>query len=148
MNRPAHAVEPTEIVRGMELSGQLQLHEITATVESPLLTAMVKVLADLYGKEPREIVRVAKNDDISFEVKDGRLIHDGLRIGFPDISPELVVTSHGSVGLDRSLDLTLEVPETLAKLGGVTDDPSRRIQYRISGTIDLPLVVEVTDDTP
>ena len=36
--------------------------------------------------------------------------HEGLRIGFPEIDPDLVVSSRGSIGLDETLDLHVELP--------------------------------------
>lgn len=136
-------VSKEQFIHEVELAGRLQLHDISTSVETPLLSAMVKVLADLYDKTPSEVVRVVKNADVSFEVKEERLFHEGLRIGFPDISPELLVTSRGSVGLDKSLDLVLEMPAVLAKVAEGT--PSDLVRFRITGTIDSPNVVELEE---
>jgi len=43
-------------------------------------------------------------------VRDGRLYHEGLRVGFPDIDPGLVVSSRGSIGADETLDLSVDLP--------------------------------------
>ncbi len=135
-----------QLVKGVELTGRLQLHEVSMTVETPLLSAMVKVLADLYGKKPSEVIRVVKDADIRFEVRNGRLFHEGLSIGFPDISPELLGTSRGSVGLDKSLDLIVEVPSVLAKADEAPGDTgSDHVRLKITGTIDKPTVVEIKD---
>ena len=132
-----------QFIQNLELAGRLQLHEISTSVETPLLSAMIKVLADLYGKAPSDVVRVVKDADVRFEVKEGRLFHEGLQVGFPDISPELLGTSRGSVGLDKSLDLVLEVPAALAKVAD--DAPADLIRFRITGTIDAPNVVELEE---
>src|SRR5262249_48075382 len=60
--------------------------------------------------DPSRVLRLAQNDEIRFHVRDGRLHQEGLRIGFPDIDPELVVSSRGSVGLDKTLDIFVELP--------------------------------------
>ena len=108
------------------------------------MSAVVKVLADLYGKDPSDVARIVKNADVRFEVREGRLFHDGLTLGFPDISPDLVGSSSGSVGLDKSLDLVLDVPAVLAEMGvdrkNVTGD---MIRFSIKGTLDDPVVVEI-----
>ena len=141
------AASKTKLARGVELAGRLQLHEISTTVKTPLLGAMVKVLADLYGKKPRDVVRIVENADIRFEVRQGRLFHDGLRFGLPDISPELSGSVRGSVGLDESLDLVLEVPSVLAKAKVARPDAkSGPIRFKITGTIDAPTVVEIKED--
>ena len=129
-----------QLFRSMVLGGQLQLHQVSTTVQTPLLTAMVKVLADQYGKTPSETIKVAKDAKIHFELRDGRLFQEGLEVGFPDLSPDLVCRSSGSVGLDRSLDLILHVPAVLA---GKQDGDSDEIRFRVTGTIDEPIVAEV-----
>jgi hypothetical protein len=130
-----------QVLHSTELSGQLQLHDVTTKFETPLLSAMVKVLADQYGKTPSETIRVAKDAEIHFEFRDGRLFQEGLRIGFPDLSPDLICRSSGSVGLDRSLDLVLQVPAILA---GTQDRKSGEVHFQVTGTIDDPKVVEMT----
>lgn len=135
---------PEALAQDLELTGQLQLHEIATTVETPLLRAVVKVLADLYGKQPSEVVRIVKNAEVQFKVCDGRLYHEGLTLGFPDISPQLVGSSSGSVGLDKSLDLILEVPSVLAEAGSASKNVTRDIiRFSIKGTLDDPVVLEI-----
>lgn len=123
------------------LSGKLRLHEISTKVKTPLLSAMVKVLADQFGKQPSSKIRIANNEDVRFELRNGRLFHDRLEFGLPDISPTLVCRSSGSVGLDGSLNLQLDVPAVLT--GGLDDVSGKKIRFQISGSIDKPNVVEV-----
>ncbi len=134
---------PEQLLKRMELSGKLQLHELTTTVKTPLLEAMVKVLADKYGKKPTEVVRVVNNAEILFQLRDGRMYHEGLQLGFPDISPDLLVRSSGSVGMDRSLDLVLEVPRILVQSGERPDNKAGKIRFKVTGAIDKPNVVEI-----
>src|SRR5262249_19080840 len=65
-----------EFVKKVELAGKLQLHQLSAMVKTPLLEAMVKVLADLHGKKPTDVVRVAKDAAIRFQVREGRMHHE------------------------------------------------------------------------
>jgi hypothetical protein len=138
-------VPPDQLVKRTEMSGNLQLHELTTTVKTPLLEAMVKVLADLYGKKPSEVVRVVKNAEVRFQMRDGRMHHEGLQLGFPDISPELLARSTGSVGLDQSLDLLLEVPRILVKPGARPGIGASKVRFKITGTIQKPIVVEIRE---
>jgi hypothetical protein len=139
-------VSAEQLARGMELSGRLELHEISTSVETPLLNAIVKVLSDLYEKKPSDVVRIVKDADVRFEVREGRLFHKGLTLGFPDISPKLLANSSGSVGLDKSLDLVLEVPSVQAEAGLARENVTREhVRFSIKGTIDDPVVVELEE---
>src|SRR5262245_11474068 len=62
------------------------------------------------GKQPSNVIRLVEESEIHFQVRNGRMHHDGQRIGFPEIDPELVISSRGSIGIDETLDLYLEMP--------------------------------------
>src|SRR5262249_32851841 len=83
-----------QAVKRMEVEGKLVLRDVSTDVRSPMGQALVKLVADMNGKKTSEVVHLAKNDDIRFQVRDGRLYHERLRIGFPDIDPQLQLTSH------------------------------------------------------
>jgi hypothetical protein len=132
--------------RGVELAGKLRLHRMSASLKkSPLFQATVKVLAGMYGKRPTDVVRVARDAEVGFKIRKGRLHYEGLRVGFPDISPDLLVRSRGSIGLDRSLDLVLEVPRIV--LNARANSADRRtmapFRFRVTGTIARPIVTEI-----
>ena len=91
---------------------------------------MVKVLADMYGKKPSEVVRIVEDAEVRFQVREGRMHHEGLRIGFPDIAPDLLVSSRGSVGLDHSLDIVLEVPRIVVPGKKAPADPKATAPVR------------------
>ena len=123
-------------VKGMELEGKLVLHQVSGEVKNPLRQALVRLVADMNGKDAPKVVRLAQDAEIRFQVRDGRLHHEGLRIGLPDIDPELQLTSRGSVGLDKTLDLFVELPRL---------DPALRkekgpAKCRITGTINNPQI--------
>jgi hypothetical protein len=128
-----------EAVRQMEVEGKLVLHQVSSRVKSPLRQALVRLVADLNGKPAPEVARFVLNVEIRFRVRDGRLHHDGLRIGLPDIDPALHITSRGSVGLDRTVDLFVELPR-LDRARWQGKGPAR---CRVTGTVDHPsLAVE------
>jgi hypothetical protein len=140
------AIPTNEVEKKIELAGVLQLHQISVTVKTPLLQDLVKVLADTYGKKPSNVVRVVENAEIRFQVRDGRVYHEGLSFGLPDISPDLVIRSRGSVGFDKSLDLELEVPSVLVDKTGVELKKGAPVRFRVTGTIDKPIVTEIKKD--
>jgi hypothetical protein len=139
-------VQKGELEKRVELAGKLQLHQVFVTTKTPLLQEMVKVLADMHGKKPSDVVRVVNNDEVSFKVRDGRMYHEGLRIGLPDISPDLLIRSRGSVGFDKSLDFELDVPSILVDKNNIELKKGPTVRYRVTGTIDKPVVTEVKGD--
>jgi hypothetical protein len=138
-------VPMSDFAKRVELAGKLHLHHISVDVKEPILETLIKVLADMHGKKPSEIVRVVEDAEVRFQVRGGRINHEGLRIGFPDIAPDLLVSSRGSVGLDHSLDLELQVPRILVKGKNARPVVQRTnpVRLRVSGTIDKPVVTEI-----
>jgi hypothetical protein len=125
-----------EAARRTEVEGTLVLHDVSSRVENPVWQALVRLVADMNGEQAPEVVRVAQDEEIRFRVRDGRLHHDGLRVGLPDVDPALRITSRGSVGLDRTLDLSVELPRLDSALRQVIG-PAR---CRITGTVDRPKI--------
>src|SRR6516164_3805286 len=101
-------------VKSMELEGKLVLHEVSTEVSNPMRQALVQLVADMNGKDASKVVR----------------------LGFPDIDPELQLTSRGSIGLDQTLDLFVDLPR-LDKALRKEKGPAK---CRITGTIGNPKV--------
>ena len=140
-------VPKNEAVKRVELAGKLHLHQINVSTKTPMIETTVKVLADMYGKKPSEVVQIVKNAEVRFQVRDGRMHHEGLRLGFPDISPDLIANSRGSVGFDGSLDIVLEVPRLVLKKKDAPDPKAPPpVRFQITGTIDKPIVTEIKEE--
>jgi hypothetical protein len=128
----------------LEAEGKLTLHQVASEVKSPLWQGLIRMLAYMNGKKPPRVIRLVEESEIRFQVRDGRLHHDGQRIGFPEIDPELVIRSRGSIGIDETLDLYLEMPRL--REGERDKGP---LHCHVTGTIrepkiavqDAPLVV-------
>src|SRR6516164_1430592 len=125
-----------QAVQRMEVEGKLVLHEVSTKVKNPMRQALVQLVADMNGKDASKVVRLAQNAEVRFHVRDGRLHHEGLRIGFPDIDPGLVVSSRGSVGVDETLDLFVELP----RLDSALRQAKGPAKCHITGTITNPKV--------
>jgi hypothetical protein len=80
------------------LSGRLTLHAVEVGA-GPLAQVVAKVL-----KVP-QTVSLARENVVEFKLTDGRVYHEGLQFGVD----QLQVRTHGSVGLDQTLDLVAEV---------------------------------------
>ena len=115
-------------------SGRMTIHTVQLGA-GPL----VRQLAEALGLPPS--VRLVDHSVIDFEMAGGRVHHRGLKFGLPNLS----VSTHGSVGLDQSLDLVAEI--TLA--GQLTGDRSgpvidflqgKTLPVPIKGTLSRPRV--------
>jgi hypothetical protein len=131
-----------QAIKQLEAEGKLTLHRVSSEVKSPVRRALVQLHADMSGKKPSDVIHRVEESEIPFQVRDGRLHHDGQRIGFPEIDPELVISSRGSVGVDETLDLHLDVPR-LRK--GKLDKVPR--QFHVTGTISQPKIA-ISDASP
>jgi hypothetical protein len=119
----------------LEAEGKLTLHQVASEVKSPVWQGLIWLLADMNGKQPSNVIRLVEESEIHFQVRDGRLHHEGQRIGFPEIDPELMISSRGSIGIDETLDLYLEMP----RLRKAKRDKGP-IQCHVTGTLHEPKI--------
>jgi hypothetical protein len=119
----------------LEAEGTLTLHQVASDVKSPMWQALIRLVADMNGTPPASPIRLVADAEVPFRVRDGRLHYEGLRVGFPDVDPELVVSSRGSIGLDETLDLYLEMPRLRR-----TRRDRAPLQCLVTGTIRDPVI--------
>ncbi|MFH1920911.1 MAG: hypothetical protein ABIP48_13660, partial [Planctomycetota bacterium] len=116
-----------------ELSGRMIIHSAQVG-PGPL----VRELAMLLGHASP--AQLSRESIISFRMVDGRIYHRDLEFVFPD----LVVRTHGSVGLDQSLKIIAEMPIPPKWRG--TDElvnsalRDQTIQVPINGTLSKPKI--------
>jgi len=89
-------VSKDEAAKQIEMEGKLVLHDVSTPVSNPLSQSLVHLVADINGKDASKVVRLIQTAEVRFQVREGRLHHEGLRFGVPDIDPELQLTSRGS----------------------------------------------------
>jgi hypothetical protein len=135
-------VDGERATKQLEAEGTLTLHQVSSEVKSPMRQALIGLLADMSGKKPSNVIHRIEESEIPFQVRDGRLHHDGQRISFPEIDPELVISSRGSIGIDETLDLHLDLPR-LRK--DKLDEGPR--QFHVTGTIIHPKIA-ISDASP
>jgi hypothetical protein len=113
-----------------DFRGVVRLEDAQAT-GSPLIRELL-VLTD-----GQPVVEIAKESEIRFQVRQGRVYHEGLQLKLPG----MVIETSGYVGLDRSLEMTAEMPipprwypneRVRQQLAG------QRIRVPIAGTLDKP----------
>ncbi len=143
LNRPA-TTDGTDIEKPLaRASGRLELHSVETGIKNPLLQQIATRVATLLGAEMPSKVRLADASVVNFELRDRRVHHEGLAFGLPEIDPTLLVRTSGSVGLDKTLDLRVEVPVALnlAFKGPIAQRVSgKTVQLAVTGTLDDPKV--------
>ena len=129
------------------VSGELHVHGIQAGIKNELLQVASTRLGALAAGDKGRTVHLADDSVIQFQLRDGRVWHDGVEFGLPRVSPELVVRSRGSVSLDDQLDLVIELPLPLHL---VADGPiaqamkGQSISLRATGPLSKP-ALELAD---
>jgi hypothetical protein len=124
-----------------EVEGRIRIHDIGAGLKSPLARELGMTVAKLLGRDGADRIKLADNSTVEFQLRDGRVTHEGLKFGLPEISPELQIASSGSVGLDETLDLIIEIPLPLSML---SEGPiasalgSQTLKFPVRGTLDEP----------
>jgi len=104
-------------------SGRLAIHSIDVG-PGPL----VRALAPLLDVPPS--LRLAEGSVVQFALAEGRIHHRDLQFGLG----EMTVRTHGSVGLDQSLELVAEIPIPTGLL------PRRPLAEALKGrTLKLPI---------
>ncbi len=127
----------------LELEGHLLLHRVTAGARNPLLKELTQLVSRLLGRKIPGAIRIADGADVHFRVQQGRVFHEGFAFGLPEVSSDLQIRTKGWVGLDRSLDLQVDIPIPLAMLhdGSLLKKLSDRpLRFQIRGSLDKPLI--------
>lgn len=135
---PPAAEEPTA-----RASGHLELHAVETGLKNPLLQRIAGQVATIFGADMPTRVRVVDDSAVRFELRDRRVYHEGLAFGLPEVSPSLIIRTSGTVGLDKSLDLRVDVPVLvdLAFSGPIAQRFSgKTIQLAVTGTLDDPKI--------
>jgi hypothetical protein len=125
------------------MRGRVSLHSVETGLRSPVARTIARMVARVTGRQLPESVRIADESIVEFSLDDGRVSHSGLAFGLPEISTDLQIRTHGSVGLDKQLDLVADIPLPLQLL---RDGPiaqalgTQTIHLPIRGTLDQPVI--------
>src|SRR5690606_25980284 len=88
--------EPAESV----VHGVLTLHQVQTGPKGLVTRVIAQIAGELRNMPAIESVHVIRDSEVVFRLEEGRVHHQGLALGLPDVAPELVVRTSGSVGLD------------------------------------------------
>lgn len=131
---------PLGVPAKANLKGQLTLHEVSAG-PGPVLQNVIQVLAIPNAPDS---VRLAKDNVVDFSMHDGRVYHENLAFGLADVPGDQLIHTRGSVGLDETLDLHIDLPPLGGRLlpeGPLRDALSKqRVDLHVTGTLSRPIV--------
>ncbi len=135
---------PLHDPQSAEVAGRLTIHSVEAGLRESAVRDIVRQLATLGRPDSLpDALKLADNSVVSFRVHDGVVEHEDLAFGLPQVSPQLVIRTHGSVGMDGTLNLVAELPAAGNWLG---DGPLARVLQQqgvrlpIRGTLQAPKV--------
>lgn len=141
--RPLDEPDPHRRQNATHLAGRLQLHSVQTSLKNPILEQIALIFGRLTGRGQPELVRIVDDSWIEFELRDGRIFHEGLVLVLPQVSEDFTLSSSGFVGLDESIDLTVQMrfPESLTSpipfLRRLTNAP---IELQVTGTLKKPRI--------
>lgn len=138
---PLNEEDEDEAARKIEIAGQVDLHRASVGLKDSIATRLIRMAANIGGGEIPDRINVVEETQVVFHVVDGRVHHEGFAFVLPQKDSSILVSSSGSVGLDRTIDLLVELalPEEglgdskLAEL--LSSEP---IRLQVIGTIDEP----------
>lgn len=114
------------------MSGRLTIHSMQLG-PGPMIQELALLLNRSQGAS------LARESVIQFELRDGRIYHQGLELVFPD----LTIRTQGSVGLDHTLSIVAQMSIPPRWLGQTVLSPALKnqtIQLPIAGTLEKPVL--------
>jgi len=129
-------------------TASLQLHQVTSGPSDPLVLQAIELAGRQFQKEiPRQLTFV-EDSDIAIRFADGKVEHEGLRVGLPDLEKRFQWSSKGQVGIaDRSLAMQVGMPvpvEWLARRDSVKELGFPELVLEVRGTLDQPEIDPVS----
>ncbi len=127
-------------------SATISLHQVRSGPKNPTIVQVLDFISMLRQNDsPNEGYELVFIDGSKIEIAmaDRRVSHRGLQVGLPKVDRRLQLTSSGSVGLDRSLDMAMEFPvplEQIARRDSVKELGVPMVRLPLSGTLDKPEV--------
>jgi hypothetical protein len=122
-----------------QVTGRLTLHSVEV-VPGPVMQLLSSLLQN---RGVPLALQIAKDDVVSFNMHDGRVYHENLTFRLLAQPIELLVHSHGSVGLDETLDWFVEFQFPGLEGADLTGHPfmkllSQKPALHITGTLSQP----------
>ena len=128
------------------IRGRAELHWLEARLKENWTKQLTAIIGQVSGSVIPNQIQVLKDSKIEFSVTNEGIHHSGMVFLLPELAKEMRITSSGSVHLDETIDLLLQlnVPKIvqtgspfLAMLSQIMSMP---IQLRVLGTVSEPKI--------
>ena len=128
----------------LPIRGRAEFHSLEARLKENWAKQLTAIIGHVSGSAIPNQIQVLKDSSIDFSITNAGIHHSGMVFLLPELAKEMSITSSGSVHLDESIDLMLQlkVPKIvqtgrplLAMLSQVATMP---IQLRVLGTVSEP----------
>jgi hypothetical protein len=133
-------VIPLDRIADTTGAAQLTLHQVRSVPTDPTILAAIDLMGRLFNRELSYELIFVDGSQINCEMRDRRVMHQGVRAGLPQVDERLQMASSGWVSLDtRQLALDLEIPlpvEQIARRQTVKQLGVPSITLPIRGTLD------------
>jgi hypothetical protein len=138
---PLDIEDPEERLKVMAVAGRVTLDDVTTGLKNPLLVQIADSVSKLLKVDVPQTVEIADATSVAFELRNGRVYHEGLVFWLPELSKDIKWQTSGTVGLDESLDLTVQaqLPMTLVHKGALAQRLAQRpLEFNVTGTLKKP----------
>ena len=129
------------------INGEAAFHTVNARLKRDWVSQISQLVGQVSGNTLPDRLEIARNSKVVFEVNSAGIHHSGLAFVLPEIANQMQIASSGTVGLDETLDLALQVQLPLitpsnpftALISKVTLAP---ITLQVKGTVSEPELIK------
>ena len=140
---PVSGGDPLEQSNQVEMLGVIQLHTASVALNPSVTSRLVNTFSKLMEIDVPERLHVINETQVSFHVAEGRVHHEGFAMVLPHRDSSIEIRTSGSVGLDNSLDVEVEIALPSDSLGQselakhLVEKP---IVIQVTGTLETPVI--------
>ncbi|MCP4174770.1 MAG: hypothetical protein GY758_28825 [Fuerstiella sp.] len=91
------------------ISGDAVFHTVNARLKRDWVSQISQLVGQTSGRSLPDRLEIARDSHVVFEVNSAGIHHRGLAFLLPEIANDMQIGSSGTVGLDETLDLALQV---------------------------------------
>jgi hypothetical protein len=129
------------------IHGEAVFHTVNARLKRDWVSQISQLVGQVSGNTLPDRLEIARNSNVVFEVNSVGIHHSGLAFVLPELANQMKIESSGTVGLDETLDLALQVHLPLispsspftALISRVTLAP---ITLQVKGTVSEPELIK------
>ncbi|HIE99058.1 MAG TPA: hypothetical protein EYG03_16060 [Planctomycetes bacterium] len=135
-----------EAASRFSIRGAAVFHTVNARLKQDWVSQISQLVGQVSGNTVPDRLEIARNSTVDFKVDSIGIHHSGLAFLLPEIADQMRIESSGMVGLDETLDLSLQVQLPLiapsnpftAFISKLTLAP---IALQVKGTVSDPKLI-------